>query len=47
MGDGVEGFVEVQVEVVDVGVERDVGDYGEYVVCGAVIKNATVLGVVE
>ena len=47
MGDGVEGLVEVKVEVVDVGVEGDVGDRGEYVVCGAVIGNATVLGVVE
>ena len=47
MGDGVEGFVEVELEVVDVGVEGDVGDHGEYVVCGAVIGNATVLGVVE
>ena len=47
MGDGAEGLVEVQVEVVDVGVERDVEDHGEYVVCGAVIGNATVLGVME
>ena len=47
MGDGVEGLVEVKVEVVDVGVKRDVGDHGEHVVCGAVIGNATVLGVVE
>ena len=47
MGHGVEGLVEVEVEVVAVGVEGEVGDHGEYVVCGAVIGDATVLGVVE
>ena len=47
MGDGAEGLVEVEVEVVDVELEGDVGDRGEYVVCGAVIGNATLLGVVE
>ena len=45
MGDGVEGFVEVKVEVVEVGVNREIGDHGVDVVGGPVVGDATVLRV--
>ena len=37
MRDGVESLVEVEVEVVDVGLEGEIGDHGEDVVGSSVV----------